>query len=90
MPEPEWARHEERRLQTHDGVLLRVQSWRPLTAEPAAAVLIVHGLKDHSDRYAEFAHALVDAGAYISGVLGRPPVSRAGKALLAKREKAAA
>ena len=34
--------------------------------------------------------ALVDAGAFISGVLGRPPVSRAGKALLAKREKAAA
>ncbi len=33
--------------------------------------------------------ALVDAGAYISGVLGRPPVSRAGKALLSKREKAA-
>ncbi len=34
--------------------------------------------------------ALVDAGAYISGVLGRAPVSRAGKALLAKRERAAA
>ena len=29
--------------------------------------------------------ALVDAGAFISGVLGRAPVSRAGKALLAKR-----
>ena len=29
--------------------------------------------------------ALVDAGGYISGVLGRPPVSRAGKALLIKR-----
>jgi hydroxymethylglutaryl-CoA lyase len=29
--------------------------------------------------------ALVDAGAYISGVLGRAPASRAGKALLAKR-----
>lgn len=29
--------------------------------------------------------ALVDAGAFISGVLGRPPVSRAGKALLLKR-----
>jgi len=28
---------------------------------------------------------LVDAGAFISGVLGRPPVSRVGKALLAKR-----
>jgi hydroxymethylglutaryl-CoA lyase len=30
-------------------------------------------------------NALVDAGAFISGVLGRAPVSRAGKALLAKR-----
>ena len=29
--------------------------------------------------------ALVDAGAFISKVLGRPPVSRAGKALLTKR-----
>ncbi len=34
--------------------------------------------------------ALVDAGAYISGVIGRPPVSRVGKALLSKREAAAA
>ena len=34
--------------------------------------------------------ALVDAGAFISGVLGRAPISRAGKALLAKREKAVA
>jgi hydroxymethylglutaryl-CoA lyase len=33
--------------------------------------------------------ALVDAGAYISGVLGRPPVSRVGRAVLAKREKVA-
>ncbi|MBB3284340.1 hydroxymethylglutaryl-CoA lyase [Mitsuaria sp. BK037] len=29
---------------------------------------------------------LVDAGAFISGVLGRPPVSRVGKAVLAKRK----
>lgn len=33
---------------------------------------------------------LVDAGAFISGVLGRAPVSRAGKAILSKREKVAA
>ena len=32
---------------------------------------------------------LVDAGAYISGVLGRPPVSRAGRALLTRREREA-
>jgi hydroxymethylglutaryl-CoA lyase len=30
--------------------------------------------------------ALVDAGAFISGALGRAPISRAGKALLSKRE----
>jgi hydroxymethylglutaryl-CoA lyase len=35
-------------------------------------------------------NALVDAGAFISNVLGRAPVSRAGKALLAKRDKASA
>ena len=29
---------------------------------------------------------LVDAGAFISGVLGRPPVSRVGRAILAKRK----
>lgn len=34
--------------------------------------------------------ALVDAGGYISGVLGREPVSRAGKALLTKRRAAQA
>jgi hydroxymethylglutaryl-CoA lyase len=34
--------------------------------------------------------ALVDAGGYISGVLGREPMSRAGKALLSKRRAAAA
>jgi hydroxymethylglutaryl-CoA lyase len=33
---------------------------------------------------------LVDAGAFISGVLGRAPVSRAGKALLTKRDRVAA
>jgi hydroxymethylglutaryl-CoA lyase len=33
-------------------------------------------------------NALVDAGAFISGVLGRAPVSRASKALLAKRGQA--
>jgi hydroxymethylglutaryl-CoA lyase len=35
-------------------------------------------------------NALVDAGAFISDVLRRPPVSRAGKAILAKREKTVA
>ena len=50
-------------------------------------VFMLHGLGIDTGLDLE---ALVDAGAFISGVLGRPPVSRAGKALLARREKAAA
>ena len=34
--------------------------------------------------------ALVDAGGFISALLGRAPVSRAGKAMLAKRGQTAA
>ncbi|MFN7135853.1 MAG: lysophospholipase, partial [Myxococcales bacterium] len=37
------------------------QRWRP-ESEPRAAVIVVHGLKDHGTRYAPLAHALVEAG----------------------------
>jgi len=50
-------------------------------------VFMLNGLGIHSGIDID---ALVDAGAFISGVLGRAPISRAGKALLSKREKAAA
>ena len=43
------------------GVELYEQSWRPKT-RPKAAVIIVHGLKDHSDRYAATAVKLVAQG----------------------------
>jgi hydroxymethylglutaryl-CoA lyase len=45
-------------------------------------VFMLHGMGIHTGLDLD---ALVDAGGYISGVLGRAPVSRAGKALLAKR-----
>jgi len=45
-------------------------------------VFMLHGMGIHTGIDLD---QLVDAGAYISGVLGRPPVSRVGKALLAKR-----
>jgi alpha-beta hydrolase superfamily lysophospholipase len=43
------------------GVQLYTQSWRPRT-RPKAAVILVHGLKDHSDRYAATALRLVEEG----------------------------
>jgi len=45
-------------------------------------VFMLHGMGVHTGLDLD---ALVDAGAFISRVLGRSPVSRAGKALLAKR-----
>jgi hydroxymethylglutaryl-CoA lyase len=48
-------------------------------------VYLLHGLGIHTGLDLD---ALVDAGAYISSVLGRPPASRVAKALLAKRANA--
>jgi hydroxymethylglutaryl-CoA lyase len=45
-------------------------------------VFMLHGMGIHTGLDLD---ALVDAGAYISGVLGRPPVARVARALLAKR-----
>lgn len=44
------------------GLKLSEQSWRPRGVEPRAALIVVHGLKDHADRYTEMAEALVGAG----------------------------
>ena len=48
-------------------------------------VYLLHGLGIHTGLDLD---ALVDAGAYISNVLGRPPASRVARALLAKRANA--
>lgn len=48
-------------------------------------VYLLHGLGIHTGIDLD---ALVDAGAFISGVLGRKPVSRVANALLAKRQPA--
>jgi acylglycerol lipase len=45
-----------------DGIAIFTQSWLPKAAEPAASVILVHGLGEHSDRYEWVAGQLVDAG----------------------------
>jgi acylglycerol lipase len=41
---------------------LYAQSWRPAQGTPRAAVVLVHGLKDHSGRYAALAERLAQQG----------------------------
>lgn len=50
----------EAEFQGKDGVQLFSQAWRP--AAPTAAFIMVHGLKDHSARYAELAGRLAGEG----------------------------
>lgn len=52
--------HLETKHTTHDGKELYLQAWIP--EEFKAAVLIVHGLAEHSSRYAHFAQFLNDNG----------------------------
>jgi len=61
-PVPGDVKHAEGRLEGKDGVSLLVQSWKPAQGETKAVVVVVHGLKDYSDRYADFAHALTQHG----------------------------
>jgi len=43
------------------------QTWSPSEGAPRAVLVVVHGLKDHSSRYAELAHALVPQGFAVVG-----------------------
>jgi acylglycerol lipase len=52
--------HEENMSEASDGIQLFNQYWRP--QNPKAVLIIVHGLKDHSTRYASLAEQLVSHG----------------------------
>lgn len=49
-----------------DGVCLRGYTWRP-EGPPRAAFVVVHGLRDHADRYGELADALTATGVLVVG-----------------------
>src|SRR6476659_5659339 len=53
--------HEETTFAARDGLHLYAQSWRP-DGPSKAAFVIVHGLKDHSSRYAAVASELASRG----------------------------
>ena len=54
--------HAQATLEGTGGTRLFTQSWRPAQGEPKAVLIVVHGLRDHSSRYAEMAEQLVGQG----------------------------
>jgi alpha-beta hydrolase superfamily lysophospholipase len=60
-------KHQELLRKSHDGVDLFVQVWEPQVVSPRAVVLLVHGLGEHSSRYAHVAEALGRDGFVLFG-----------------------
>lgn len=54
--------HEESTFEGLGGLQLFSQSWRPVGEEARAVLIVVHGLRDHSSRYAELAEHMVGQG----------------------------
>ena len=61
--------HLETSYTTHDGIKLYLQAWMP--DESKAAVLLVHGLGEHSSRYVDLAERLVKIGISVFTFDGR-------------------
>lgn len=61
--------HTEERIEGRGGIKLLRQSWSPPSGEPVrASVMLVHGLKDYSDRYAVLAVHLAKRGFAVHAV----------------------
>lgn len=55
-------KHHEMQWKSHDGLELFAQAWEPQVVSPRAVVCLVHGLGEHSSRYAHVAEALGKEG----------------------------
>lgn len=60
--------HTEGTLVAFDGLDLHHQAWRPGDGTPRVAVVLVHGLGEHSGRYDHVARRLVDAGCAVHAI----------------------
>lgn len=62
-------KHLETSYTTHDGLKLYLQAWMP--ESPKASLLLVHGLGEHSGRYAPIVERLVESGIAVFTFDGR-------------------
>jgi acylglycerol lipase len=57
----------EDELQDRDGISFFIQGWEPENSEPKALVALIHGLGEHTARYAHVGQALTDASYALAG-----------------------
>jgi hypothetical protein len=61
-PAPAGIEHTTWTFTGDGGLTLFAQAWRPSEAEPRGVLIIMHGLRDHSSRYAEVAARATERG----------------------------
>ncbi len=62
VAQPDGSKHDQGEFLGVAKTALYWQSWTPTKTRKRGALVVMHGLKDHSARYADFAHALNLAG----------------------------
>jgi acylglycerol lipase len=62
VAQPSGSKHAQGEFEGVGHTALYWQTWQPTHAKKRGVLVVMHGLKDHSSRYADFAHELNDAG----------------------------
>jgi alpha-beta hydrolase superfamily lysophospholipase len=62
VAQPAGSKHDQGEFMGVGKNALYWQSWQPTTTRKRGVLVVMHGLKDHSARYADFAHTLNQAG----------------------------
>ena len=62
VAQPDGSKHDQGEFMGVAKTALYWQSWTPTKTRKRGALVVMHGLKDHSARYADFAHALNQGG----------------------------
>lgn len=77
------SHHTEGTLHAFDGLTIYHQAWLP-DSDPTAVVMLIHGLGEHSGRYAHVAEALNDAGVAVHALDHRGHGKSEGKRVFVK------
>ncbi|GAQ88822.1 Monoacylglycerol Lipase [Klebsormidium nitens] len=67
-PEKRWSRHSERHFVNKNGHRIYTQQWTPDGTPMKAAVVVFHGLNEHSGRYKHLARQLTKQGYGVFGM----------------------
>src|SRR5512141_524132 len=57
----------ETKFERRDGISFYVQGWEPEDQKPKALIVLVHGLGEHTSRFAHVGEVMTEAGYVLAG-----------------------